>query len=409
MNAERIVVAGGGLAAGKAVEALRARGFSGSLTLIGAEDELPYERPPLSKEYLQGKKDAASTRVHPQEWYREHDVELRLGTEVTAVDRDAQEVVLASGERLGYDQLLLATGSIARRLPLPGSDLDGVLTLRNIADSDRLREAFKPDARVVLIGGGWIGLETAAAARLAGAEVAVLERDKLPLSAVLGPEVAQVFADLHRAHGVDLRTEVGVSEIAGAEGHVTGVRLADGTELPADVVLVGVGAAPVVRLAEEAGLDVDNGVLVDAQLRTSDPRIFAAGDIANAVHPVLGGRIRVEHWANALNQPDVAAAAMLGGDEVYDRLPYFFTDQYDLGMEYTGHVGPAGYDRVVLRGDVPGREFIAFWMRDGAVVAGMNVNVWDVTDDIQRIIAAGPSVDADRLGDADVPLADLVG
>ncbi|MFP5346489.1 MAG: NAD(P)/FAD-dependent oxidoreductase [Actinomycetes bacterium] len=408
MNVDRIVVVGGGLGGAKAVEALREKGFHGSLVLVGAEDELPYERPPLSKGYLLGKDDFDSARVHPREWYDEHGVELRLGTPATAVDRDARQVVLGTGERLGYDLLVLATGSVPRLLPLPGADLDGALTLRYHGDSDRLRAAFTPGAHVVVIGGGWIGLEAAAAARQAGSEVTVLERERLPLLQVLGPEVAQVFADLHAEHGVDIRTGVDVAELVGQDGSVRAVRLRDGAELPADVVLVGVGAAPAVQLAEQAGLDVANGVLVDAQLRTSDPRVFAVGDIANAVHPVLGERVRVEHWANALNQPAVAAGVMLGGDDVYDLLPYFYTDQYDLGMEYVGHVGQGGYDRVVFRGDVPGRELIAFWLRRGAVVAGMNVNVWDVVDDIKEIIAAGPDVDVEKLADPDVPLREVI-
>lgn len=413
MSIESVVVVGAGLAGAKAVEALRAQGYDGRLVLVGAEDELPYERPPMSKEYLQGKKELEATRVLPGDWYDEHDVDLRLDTEVTALHRKDREIELAGGERVGYDRLLLATGSEPRRLPLPGADLDGVLTLRTRSDSDRLREALQPGTRYVVIGGGWIGLETAAAGRLAGAEVTVLERDELPLLAVLGRELAEVFATLHREQGVDLRTGVVVSElVADASGRrVAGVRLDDGTLVPADLVVVGVGAAPRVQLAADAGLDVDNGVLVDAQLRTSDPDVFAAGDIANAEHPVLGRRIRVEHWANALNQPAVAAAAMLGGDDRYDRLPYFYTDQYDLGMEYTGYVGPDGYDRVVVRGDLAKREFIAFWVLAGAIQAGMNVNVWDVTEDIQALIAAGREgrrVDLDRLADPTVPLGELL-
>ena len=407
MADQTFVVVGAGLAGAKAVEALRAQGFAGRLVLVGAERHLPYERPPLSKGYLKGESALEDATVHDQAWYDDHDVELLLGESASALDPAAHQVTVA-GEPLGYDKLLLATGSSPRRLDLSGADLDGVLTLRTVEDSDRLRAAFDPAARVAFVGGGWIGLEVAAVARQAGAEVTVLEALELPLIRVLGPEMASVFADLHREHGVDLRTGVTVEEIEAAEGtgHVGAVRLADGTRIPATVVVVGIGAIPDVGLAEDAGLDVDNGVLVDAGGRTSDPDVFAAGDIARAEHPVLGTRIRVEHWANALNQPATVATAMLGGEAAYDSLPYFYTDQYDLGMEYAGYGSPD--DDVVVRGDREGRELVAFWLRDGRATAGMAVNVWDVIDDVKTLIASGVRVDPERLADLRVPLADLV-
>ncbi|MEO5852741.1 MAG: FAD-dependent oxidoreductase [Nocardioides sp.] len=406
MSEQTYVVVGAGLAGAKAVEALREQGFDGRLVLVGAEDHLPYERPPLSKGYLTGDSTLQDATVHDRAWYDEHQVELRLGQAATSLD-PAGHTVTVDGEELAYDKLLLATGSSPRRLDLPGAGLGGVLALRTVEDSDRLRAAFGPAARVVFIGGGWIGLELAAAARKAGADVTVLESLDLPLVRVLGPEMASVFADLHREHGVDLRTGVSVEEIEAAEGtgHVGAVRLADGTRIAATVVVVGIGAAPNVDLAEAAGLDVDNGVLVDAGGRSSDPDVFAAGDLANAEHPVLGTRIRVEHWANALNQPATVAAAMLGGDASYDNLPYFYTDQYDLGMEYVGRGGPD--DDVVVRGDLDAREFLAFWLREGKVTAGMAVNTWDVIDDVKPLIASGVVVDPDRLADARVPLTDL--
>ena len=406
MSEQTFVVVGGGLAGAKAVESLRDQGFDGRLVLIGAEPHLPYERPPLSKGYLQGKSTIEDAVVHDQAWYDEHDIELRLGREATGLDVVGHTVALGD-ELITYDKLLLATGSQPRLLNLPGADLDGVLTLRTVEDSDRLRAAFDGAARVVFIGGGWIGLEVAAAARQAGAEVTVLEALPLPLVRVLGDEMAGVFADLHREHGVDLRTGVTVEEIEAADGtgHVGAVRLGDGTRIPATVVVVGIGAAPDVTLAEDAGLEVDNGVLVDAGGRTSDPDVFAAGDIAHAEHPVLGRRIRVEHWANALNQPATVATAMLGGDASYDNLPYFYTDQYDLGMEYAGLGAPD--DEVVVRGDRDGREFVAFWLRDGRVTAGMAVNIWDVLDDVKALILSGNRVDPDRLADARVPLTEL--
>jgi 3-phenylpropionate/trans-cinnamate dioxygenase ferredoxin reductase subunit len=404
---QTFVIVGASLAGAKAAEALREDGFTGRVVLIGEEPDRPYERPPLSKGYLLGAEEREKVFVHEAGWYDEHNIELRLSTVVTAIDRPGRAVVLAGGERIGYDRLLLATGSVVRRLDVPGADLAGVEYLRRLDHADRISDGLTGDRRVVVIGGGWIGLELAAAARLRGAAVTLVEMLDLPLERVLGPELGRVFADLHREHDVDLRLGAGVREIKGAAGRATAVVLTDGTELPADVVLVGVGIAPATGLAEAAGLEVDNGVLVDASLRTSDPDIFAAGDVANMLNPVFGERLRVEHWANALNGGPAAARAMLGRDVTFDQVPYFFSDQYDLGMEYAGYAPPGRYDQVVFRGDVASREFIAFWLRDGRVVAGMNVNVWDVTDEIQDLIRAGGAVDVARLTDPKVPLAEV--
>ena len=402
------VIVGAGLAGAKAAEALRAEGFDGPVVLLGEETERPYERPPLSKDYLLGKAGRDTIYVHPADWYDQHDVDLRLGDAVTALDPAAHEVRLAGGGRVGYARLLLATGSSPRRLPVPGADLDGVLYLRRVGDSDQLKAAFAAAGKVVVIGGGWFGLETAAAARAAGAEVTVLEAAELPLLRVLGPEVAQVFATLHREHGVDLRCGVEVAAVTGRDGRVAGVELSDGSVIPADVVIAGVGITPNVGLAVAAGLAEANGIQVSAALRSTDPDIFAAGDVASAFHPVLGRHIRVEHWANALHQPQAAARAMLGQDVSYDRMPYFFTDQYDLGMEYSGYVEPGNYDEVVFRGDPQRREFIAFWLGSGGrVLAGMNVNVWDATEAIQALVRARTPVDAKALSDPAVPLEEL--
>ena len=390
-----VAVVGAGLAGGKAVEALRAEGFGGRIVLFGDEPHHPYERPPLSKGYLQGNDERDTVFVHPESWYGEHDVDLRLGAAVTGLDRHAHELMTDDGQPVHYDRLLLATGASPRHLRLPGADLPGVHYLRTLDDSDALRAAFRPGANVVVIGGGWIGLETAAAARTAGATVTVLESAELPLLRVLGPQMAQVFAGLHRENGVDLRLGVTVAALRGEGSAVTGVELGDGAVIDADAVVVGVGVTPNVDLARQAGLEVDDGVLVNASLRTSDAHVFAAGDVATAEHPVLGRRIRVEHWANALHQPEVAARSILGRDAVYDRLPYFFTDQYDLGMEYVGYA--SADDDVVVRGDLEGREFVALWVRDGRVVAGMNVNVWDVTDRIRDLILAREPADAFEL------------
>lgn len=401
------VIIGASLAGAKAAEALRSAGFEGRLTLIGDESELPYERPPLSKGYLQGKQPRETVFVHPREWYDEHEIELLLGTSATAIDRDHRTVTLSDGNTAAYDALLLATGSTPRRLPVPGADLDGVLTLRRLGDSERIRASFESASRVAFIGGGWIGLEVAAAARGAGAEATVLEADSLPLLRVLGPEIAHVFADLHRDHGVDLRTNVQVTEILGEGGRVAGVRLADGTRIEADAVLVGIGASPNTELAAAAGLDVDNGIVVDAALRTSDPNIYAVGDVASAFNPVFGKRIRVEHVDNARRQPLIAARAMLGEDVAYDRIPYFYSDQYDLSTEYNGYLDPGGYDEVVVRGDLASRTFVAFWLAEGRVRAAMSANTPGVNRPIQKLVGSGQQADKMRLADPDVSLRDL--
>ncbi|KIA63066.1 NAD(P)/FAD-dependent oxidoreductase [Nocardia vulneris] len=409
-SGQRFVIVGGGLAAAKLAEALRANDFPGSVTMIGAEEHLPYERPPLSKEHLLGKKALAEFTVDPAQWYRDHNVDLRLGTTVTGLDPAAKTVELPDGSTVAYDKLALATGSTPRTLSIPGADAPNVYTLRTINDSDTLIELFASAAqRIVIIGAGWIGLEVAAAARTAGVEVTIVESAEQPLLGALGPEMGAVFAELHRSHGVDLRLGAKISEITTREGIATdlatGVKLDDGSTIEAEAVLVAVGAEPNVELAEAAGLAVDGGVLVDEHLVTSDADIVAVGDIAAQQHPVLGHRIRVEHWANALNQPAVAAATMLGKQASYDRLPYFFTDQYDLGMEYTGYAAPGAYARVVTRGDVAGREFVAFWLDgDDRVLAGMNVNVWDVTDRIKELILNGAPADPDALADTSKPL-----
>ncbi|MDQ1620724.1 MAG: 3-phenylpropionate/trans-cinnamate dioxygenase ferredoxin reductase component [Actinomycetota bacterium] len=387
------VIVGAGLAGAKAAQALRAEGFAGSITIVGDEPYRPYERPPLSKEYLQGRSEREKVFVHPEQWYSEHGIDLLLGTEVTAVDPAAHEVTLDDGAGLAYAKLLLATGSTPRRLTVAGAGLEGICYLRRLDDSERIRTAFEKASRVAIIGAGWIGLETAAAARAAGLAVTLLEQAELPLLRVLGPEVADVYADLHRRHGVDLRCKVHVTEVHGHGGRVSSVRLDDGSDVAADLVLVGVGIAPNSDLAEKAGLEVDNGITVDEHLRTSHPDIYAAGDVANAYHPQLQQHIRVEHWANARRQGLVAAQAMLGQDVVYDRLPYFFSDQYDMGMEYTGYVGAAGHDEVVFRGDPHGGEFLAFWLSGGRVLAGMNVNTWDVADNIDELIRSQRTVD----------------
>ncbi|HSR23780.1 MAG TPA: FAD-dependent oxidoreductase [Candidatus Eisenbacteria bacterium] len=401
------VIVGASLAGAKAAAGLREAGFEGRVLLVGEERDRPYERPPLSKDYLKGAADRDKIFVHDEGWYVEHHVELMLGATVTGLHRDARQVELAGGERLPYDKLLLATGSVPRRLSLPGGDLEGVHYLRRVGESEAIRDALTSGGSLVVVGGGWIGLEVAAAGRHYGASVTVIEPQPTPLYAVLGREVGEIFAALHREHGVDLRLGSGVTAFEGEGGRVTGVVTSDGETVPADAVVVGVGIVPNTRLAEAAGLEVDNGVVVDELLRSSDPDIYAAGDVANAFNPLLRARLRVEHWANASNQGKAAGQSMAGHGEPYAKLPYFYTDQYDLSMEYHGWVGPDGYDDVVLRGDPASGEWLAFWLYGGRVLAGMNVNVWDQSDPIKRLARERAAVDRARLADPAVPLDSL--
>jgi 3-phenylpropionate/trans-cinnamate dioxygenase ferredoxin reductase component len=401
------IIVGGGLAGALAAQTLREEGFDGSITLLGQEPNAPYERPPLSKDYLQGKADRDSIFVHTEPWYAEHGVDLSLGSVVTSLDPAARTVTTGTGAQLHFDKLLLATGSKPRRLELPGADLDGVYYLRNVEDSERIKIEFARAKRAVIIGAGWIGLETAAAARAAGLDVTLLVSGDLPLQRVLGPEVAPTFAELHRSHGVDLRHRTTAAELTGSHGAVTGVILSDGSRIDADMVIVGIGALPRTELAAAAGLKIDNGIVVDEHLRTSDPDIFAAGDIAHTYSPRLGRHIRVEHWANARRQGVVAGKAMLGQDAVDMRPSYFYTDQYDLSMEYTGDIGPAGYDRVIFRRYADSSQLIVFWLYERRVQAGMNINIWDVAEDIEGLVQSSRPINVDDLADPDIPLASL--
>ncbi|MGS0686487.1 NAD(P)/FAD-dependent oxidoreductase [Nakamurella sp. GG22] len=419
MSEQTYVIVGASLAGAKAAETLREEGFDGRIVLIGEETEPPYERPPLSKGYLLGAEPREKAFLHEPGWYAEHSIEWRPGTTAVALDLAARTVTVEPTDTVAYDKLLLATGSRVRRLTTPGADLAGVRYLRTVEQADALVAAFDTATHVVVVGAGWIGLETAAAAAQRGCEVTVVERGTLPLQRVLGDEVATVYRDLHAAHGVNFRFGAGVREIVGTDGAVTGVVLDDGWEVVADLVIAGIGITPAVELAEAAGLEVDNGVVTDALLRTSDPAVYACGDVASIDNPLLGRRIRVEHWANALNGGPAAARSMLGSDTPYAPLPYFFSDQYDLGMEYTGWVEPGGYDQVVFRGnpavdpdpDCAAPEFVAFWVRDGRVLAGMNANVWDVTESIADLVRAGlagRTVDLVALADPEHPLDELL-
>ncbi|MDH6238476.1 FAD-dependent oxidoreductase [Cryobacterium sp. CG_9.6] len=407
-NSEGFVIVGAGLAGASAARGLREGGFLGRIRLIGAEAHRPYIRPPLSKDYLSGSAERESVFVDSEAWYVENNIELFQNATVTALDLAEHLVHIDDTATIGYDKLLLATGSAARRLTIPNADLGGVHYLRTLDDAETLHPMLAQGGqRLVLIGSGWIGMEVAATARTLGNEVTVLERDPIPLANALGDELGTMFADLHKENGVYLRPSVVVESIAGVDGRVTGVVLEGGEVVPADLVLVGVGAIPNIGLAKVAGLAIYNGVLVDAALQTSEPNIYAAGDIANAYHPVAGMHLRSEHWANALNGGLAAARSMLGEEVSYDNIPYFYTDQFDLGMEYSGFGPLTRGAEVVYRGDRAGREFIAFWLAGGRVVAGMNVNVWDVNEAVQGIIRRANPVDPARLVDENVPLDEL--
>ncbi|MFJ2234095.1 NAD(P)/FAD-dependent oxidoreductase [Streptomyces sp. NPDC087859] len=415
---QTFVIVGGGLAGAKAAETLRAEGFTGRVILICDERDHPYERPPLSKGYLLGKEERDSVFVHEPAWYARNDIELHLGQTVDAIDRTAKTVRFGDdGTLVHYDKLLIATGAEPRRLDIPGTDLAGVHHLRRLAHAERLKGVLaalgRDNGHIVIAGAGWIGLEVAAAAREYGAEVTVVEPEPTPLHSVLGPELGSLFADLHRERGVRFHFGARLTEIVGQDGMVLAARTDDGEEHPAHDVLAAIGAAPRIALAEAAGLEIaerayGGGIMVDERLRTSDPDIYAAGDVASFHHALFGTRLRVEHWANALNGGPSAARAMLGGDLAYDRVPYFFSDQYDLGMEYSGWAPPGSYDEVVIRGDAGKREFIAFWVKERRVLAGMNVNVWDVTEPVQQLIRSKTQVDTEALADPHVPLENLV-
>ncbi|MBX3094199.1 MAG: FAD-dependent oxidoreductase [Cryobacterium sp.] len=405
---KNFIIVGGGLAGVSAAEELRTQGFDGSIQLIGKEAHAPYIRPPLSKGYLNGSEGLEAVYAHPPEWYGQNDIDLLTETKAFGVNAAAREVTVSGGAPLHYDKLLIATGSSPRLLTIDGAELGGVHYLRTMDDSTVLRgELGAGGRRLVLIGSGWIGMEVGATARTLGNEVTILERDPVPLANAIGEELGEMFTELHREHGVVIRTSVAVERIVGRHGKVSGVVLAGGEEVPADLVVIGVGVVPNVALADDAGIITENGIVVDASMRSSDPDIFAAGDVANAFHPLANMRLRSEHWANAIGEGKAAARGMLGLDESYEDIPYFYTDQFDVGMEYSGYGPLTRGAKVVYRGNRAGREFVAFWIKDGFVVAGMNVNVWDVNEHVQRLIRSGTVVDEARLVDESISLEDV--
>jgi len=405
MSKQTFMIVGASLAGGKAAGELREQGFDGRIVLIGAEDERPYERPPLTKDYLRGESEREKAYVHTADFYEKHDIDLLTGATVTGIDAGSSRVTLEDGRELDYDKLLLTTGAEPRRISVPGSELEGVYYLRTLPNCDVLRRRLDSSGRVAVVGAGWIGSEFAASARTLGLAVTVIDPLALPNERIFGPEIGAFYRDVHVRHGVEMLLGQGVEAFEG-DGSVERVRTSGGKVIECDFAVVGIGIAPRTQLAGDAGIAVDNGIAVNEHLETSVPGVFAAGDVANAWHPFYEQRIRVEHWANALNQGPAAARAMLGQDVSYDRIPYFFSDQYDVGMEYSGYA--ASWDQVVFRGDRDGGEFIAFWLSDGRVVAGMNVNVWDVNEHVQELIRSRSTVDVAALTDTSTPLESLV-
>lgn len=407
---ENIVIVGAGLAGATAARTLRSEGYTGPIILVGSEGHNPYIRPPLSKDFLLGKEGEDKAAVVPPGWYAENDVDLRLGVSATGIRPDPGTVLLNDGTSLSYGSLLLATGAVPRTIPLPGSELAGVTTFRTLDDSRRLRKSLDQGGKnVVMIGSGWIGMELAAAAATYGNNVTLLGLEDVPLAAAIGPELGRFFRSLHESHGVEFRLPASAHELTGTNGAVSAVVTDSGELIPADVVVIAVGVEPAVGLAHTAGLKVDNGILTDASLRTNVPGIFAAGDVANALHPFTGEHYRSEHWSNALNGGKVAAKAMLGQDAVLSTIPYFYTDQFDVSMEYSGFPTLAAGAEPVIRGSLERKEFIAFWQHDSRVVAGMSVN-WPpkvqpgAQKVIKALISARTPISPERLADESVGL-----
>ncbi|MEO6529849.1 MAG: FAD-dependent oxidoreductase [Specibacter sp.] len=407
-GAPGMVIIGGGLAGATAAETLRKEGYAGTVTLVAQEPEVPYQRPPLSKGFLAGEEGEDALLPLPASWYPENYVTLLTGTAATALDPQAHTVSLSDGTTLAYAKVLIATGADPRHIPFPGVGLEGVHTFRTKADSLAMKELFTGGGKkVVMIGSGWIGMEIAATATELGNQVSLLGLEDVPLSVAIGAELGTVFTDRHKEAGVHFVLPASAAEIQGTDGHVTAVLTTTGVTLPADVVIVAVGVVPNTGLAQAAGLTINNGIEVSSSLQTSHADVFAAGDVANSLHPFTGTRARSEHWANAIASGRVAAKSMLGRDAVLDDIPYFYTDQFDLGMEYSGFGALTKDAELVVRGSLEKREFIAFWILDGRVVAGMNVNIWDVQDAIKALISSRRVVDTRALADPQTPLEDI--
>ena len=399
-----VVIVGANLAGGRAAEALRKEGFDGRIFLVGEEPHPPYERPPLSKEYLRGEMPREELFVQPESFWAEQEIELLMGVRAVSLDLAHKRVELSSGERLSFDKLLLATGGRVRRLEVPGADLEGIHYLRTVDDSEALARELRPGRRLAIVGAGFIGSEVAASAREKGLEVTMIEVLPLPLQKALGPEVGRIYADIHRQHGVELVLGEGVERFEG-DSRLQAVVTSTGRRIECDLALVGVGIVPATELAEAVGLTVDNGIVVNEFCQTSHPDVYAAGDVANFYSPVLGRRLRVEHWHNAQNQGMAAARSMLRG-EPYAEVPWFWYDQYYLNMQYVGFAD--AWDRLVFRGDVEARRFTAFYLRQGRLEAALAINRPRDIRAARELIQARAALDPERLADESQDLRSLL-
>ncbi len=400
------VVIGGGHAAGQAVASLRQEGFEGEIVVIGDEPFLPYQRPPLSKQYLSGEQGLDRVYLRPEKFYEERNISLKLGVRVESLDCDAHTVVTSAGETINYDKALLCTGSRPRLLNAPGIDLAGIHYLRGIADVDGIRAEMADAKTMIIVGGGYIGLEVAAVVRTAGLEVSVLEMESRILNRVTTPAMSEFYTQLHEGRGVKILTDTAVSGFEG-DGRVSAAVTATGEKLPADIVIIGIGILPNVELAEAAGLDCDNGIVVDERCATSNSDVYAAGDCTNHPNPLLNRRLRLESVPNAMEQARVAAANLLGGDKSYAAIPWFWSDQYELKLQMVGFSTDA--DQEVLRGDPSSNQFARFYLENGVLVAADAVNSPKEFMACRQLVAKQAKVDVDKLADSEVPIKELLG
>lgn len=400
-----VVIVGAGQAGFQAAASLRSEGYAGRITLIGDEPHAPYQRPPLSKAYLLGKQDADALLLRPVPFYAEHRIDTLFGDTVTGIDRQARRLTLASGRQLDYGHLVLATGAAVRKLEAEGAELDGILYLRTREDSDALRAALSAADRVVVIGGGYIGLEIAAAARLAGCAVSVLEIAPRVMARTCAPVMSDFFTELHRGYGVEIALNTGAATIEGAAGRASAVVASDGRRFPADLVVVGIGIVPNVALAQGCGLAIGNGIKVDEHLRTSDPTIFAIGDCCEFPSVYAGTRVRLESVQNAVDQARAVAATIMGRGRPYDAVPWFWTDQYDAKVQMAGLSN--GFDRTVLRGERGERRFSLFYFRSGRLIAVDSVNRGADYMAVRKILGAGHVVTPEEMADGSVDLKAL--
>jgi 3-phenylpropionate/trans-cinnamate dioxygenase ferredoxin reductase subunit len=405
-TADRVVIIGGGHASAQLADSLRLEGHTGEIVLIGEEKQKPYQRPPLSKKFLSGEVTEERLLVRPEMFFDKASVTLRLDTRVEAIDRGAKQLRLADGSTLGYGKLAIVTGTRVRRIPAPGADLKGVCYLRGIDDVELIRGGLDAVQRVAIVGAGFIGLETAAVLRAMGKEVVVLEMQDRVMPRVVAPVVSEFYQKKHEANGVDVRTGVTVSGFEGENGRLTGVRLGDGSLLPVELAIVGIGVIPNTELAQAAGLTCDNGIAVDEFAVTSDPDIVAAGDVASHPNPFYGRRIRLESVHNAVEQAKTAAASLCGKPKAYGQYPWFWSDQYDLKLQMVGL--SQGYDRTVVRGDIDSAAFSVFYFEGEKLLAVDSVNKPADHMQARRILNAGLNVTPAQAADTNFELKSIV-